>query len=483
MKRSFTGQVMLILFLIFLTLTILSAATQLLYYRSTLKLMQEDLGASANAVAGFVRFYGTENRQGSQQLRFQLSYTALATENDAIVLNEAGEIVVCSCGLQTCEHLGKVLQTDTYRKATQEQIVYESSADLGCYEEKRMYAAIRVNTDFGDTAYVIASRPSAVIHGMMGEATRANLIAIVMVMLFSIPLVGFIIQRQMKPIKQMTAAARKMAHGQMDVRVSVDETDTAELSDLSVAFNNMAEALAKSERKRQEFVANVSHELKTPMTTISGYMDGMLDGTIPSEQHKKYMMIISGEVKRLSRLVRNMLEISRIQDQGIPAERKKAFDLCQTLGEVLLSFEQKINEKHLEVETDLPDLGARTLADPDSIQQVVYNLIENAVKFCPDGGTISLGISETKTGKYLVAVRNTGPTIPPEELSLIFDRFHKTDKSRSVDRTGVGLGLYIVKTIILSHEEDIYVTSRDGVTEFSFTMPKLNPQNGPQSPR
>jgi len=278
----------------------------------------------------------------------------------------------------------------------------------------------------------------------------------------------------MKPIKQMTAAARRMAHGQMDVRVDVDDTDTAELNELALAFNNMAQALAKSEQKRQEFVANVSHELKTPMTTISGYMDGMLDGTIPPEQQPKYMEIISGEVRRLSRLVRSMLEISRIQDQGIPPERKRGFDLCQTVGEVLLSFEQKINGKALEVETDLPDQGARTLADQDAVTQVVYNLIDNAVKFCPEGGTLGLSITQTKTGKYLVSVRNTGPTIPAEELPLVFDRFHKTDKSRSVDRDGWGLGLYIVKAIIMSHEEDIYVTSRDGVTEFSFTMPIIS---------
>ena len=142
---------------------------------------------------------------------------------------------------------------------------------------------------------------------------------------------------------------------------------------------------------------------------------------------------------------------------------------------MLLSFEQKINDKHLEVEAELPDQGAKSCADPDAITQVVYNLIDNAVKFCPEHGTLGVRIEQIKTGKYLVAIRNTGPTIPAEELPLVFDRFHKTDKSRSVDRDGWGLGLYIVKTIILGHEEDIYVTSRDGVTEFSFTMPKVNP--------
>ncbi len=184
------------------------------------------------------------------------------------------------------------------------------------------------------------------------------------------------------------------------------------------------------------------------------------------------MAVISEEVKRLSRLVRSMLEISRLQDKGIPPERKKSFDICETVGQVLISFEQKINRKGLDVQVDLPEQGAKVYADPDAITQVVYNLTDNAVKFCPEGGVLSFALRQTKQNKYLVSVKNTGPTIPPEELPLVFDRFHKTDKSRSVDRDGVGLGLYIVKTIIGSHEEDIYVTSRDGVTEFSFTLQK-----------
>ena len=320
--------------------------------------------------------------------------------------------------------------------------------------------------------YVVASVPTARISARLIDSFRLNLMVFVTVMLLATPLVWWIVRRQTRPIKLMTAAARRMAHGQMDVRVPTGEADTAELNELAVAFNNMSQALAKSEQQRQEFVANVSHELKTPMTTISGYMEGMLDGTIPASEHPRYMEIISGEVRRLSRLVRSMLEISRIQDQGIPPERRQPFDLCQVVGEVLISFERKINEKLLDVEADLPDQGARTVGDQDAITQVVYNLIDNAVKFCPERGRLSLRVREAKGNKYLVSVKNTGPTIPAEELPLVFDRFHKTDKSRSMDRDGVGLGLYIVKTIIMSHEEDVYVTSRDGVTEFTFTMPK-----------
>jgi signal transduction histidine kinase len=221
-------------------------------------------------------------------------------------------------------------------------------------------------------------------------------------------------------------------------------------------------------------VANVSHELKTPMTTISGFVDGMLDGTIPAERHEHYMRMVSEETKRLSRLVRSMLDISRLQDQeGIPDEKKTRFDLTECVGQVLITFEKKINDKNLEVEVDMPEHPVFTRANQDYVTQVVYNLIDNGVKFCPQGGELGICIRESDTKAY-ISVSNQGETIPPEELPLVFDRFHKIDKSRSQNRDGWGLGLYIVKTIVCSHGENISVTSRDGKTEFTFTMPLMN---------
>jgi len=253
----------------------------------------------------------------------------------------------------------------------------------------------------------------------------------------------------------------------------VDDSSTEEMEELAIAFNNMASSLQKSEYQRQEFVANVSHELKTPMTTISGYVDGILDGTIPPSRQEHYLRIVSDETKRLSRLVRSMLDISQLQNQDIPDEKKMHFDLEETMGQVLITFEKKITDKKLEVDVNMPEHPVYTIANRDYITQVIYNLIDNAVKFCPEGGTLGLRIREGGNKAY-ISVSNEGPTIPPEELPLVFDRFHKLDKSRSQNRDGWGLGLYIVKTIVCSHGENISVTSRDGKTEFTFTMPLVN---------
>jgi signal transduction histidine kinase len=203
------------------------------------------------------------------------------------------------------------------------------------------------------------------------------------------------------------------------------------------------------------------------MTTIAGFADGILDGTIPPEKERDYLQIISSETRRLSRLVRSMLDLSRLQSDARLAQQQ--FDICETLVRTLVSLESKVNAKALEVDMNLPEEPVSVWGDQDAITQVCYNLLDNAIKFSRENGT--LGVSVTAKGaKASIAISNQGDTIPPEELPLIFDRFHKTDHSRSVDRDGVGLGLYIVKTILNSHKENITCTSEDGVTCFTFSL-------------
>ena len=475
MKRTFSRQLLLTLGLILLTILVLSLSFQVLYYSYTISMIHEDLSSTAEAAADMAQACNVDTlAEQTLVLRMQLSFISRATEESVVVLDRSGTVTSCSCGLQSCNHLGYQFDTTQLNPQEGENESFSAKLVTDLYDQKRYAVAMPVYT-YGTTqrsGYVIASADAQLARTVMTSTLRLNLLTVLTVLPLAVAAVYLVVSKQTKPMKQLADAARRLGRGQTSVRVPTGGFNTAEMDELAVAFNNMSQALEKSETKRQEFVANVSHELKTPMTTISGYLDGILDGTIPPEQQQKYMQIVSSEVKRLSRLVRNMLEISRLQDKGIPEEKKCDFDLCETVGQVLISFEKKINDKHIDVQTQLPDEPAMGFADPDSITQVVYNLMDNAVKFCPEGGTLGVGISQTRNNKYLVSVSNTGPTISPEELPLVFDRFHKTDKSRSVDRDGVGLGLYIVKTIICSHEEDIFVSSKDGKTEFSFTIRK-----------
>ena len=204
------------------------------------------------------------------------------------------------------------------------------------------------------------------------------------------------------------------------------------------------------------------------MTTIAGYTDAILDGAVPPENEEQYLRIISGESRRLSRLVRRMLDVSQLQAID-PLRSGAHFDLCESMRRVLISMEKKITDRHLDVEADNPEGPILVLGDNDLITQEIYNLLENAAKFATAGSTLYLGVA-LLDGKARVTVRNVGGTIPAEELPLLFERFHKSDKSRSLDKDGVGLGLYIVKTILEQHKEKINVTSEDGVTTVSFSL-------------
>lgn len=274
--------------------------------------------------------------------------------------------------------------------------------------------------------------------------------------------------RLVQPLRNMARAAHSFGEGKFSMRVPVTSDD--EIGQLAVAFNNMADSLSASETSSRSFIANVSHELKTPMTTIAGFIDGILDGTIPPEKEKYYLGIVSQEVKRLSRLVRTMLDLSRI-DSGALKLRPTRFDLTNTILVALLSFEQKIEEKKIEV-MGLEDAQSLYVeGDPDMLHQVVYNLIDNAVKFTNEGGYLKITILQG-SGRTTVGVENSGPGIAQDELPMVFERFYKTDKSRSRDKNGMGLGLYIVRTIIRLHGGEITATSeQDRFTRFEFWIP------------
>ena len=231
----------------------------------------------------------------------------------------------------------------------------------------------------------------------------------------------------------------------------------------------MAESLDNLEKMRNSFLASISHDLRTPMTTISGFIDGITSGAIPPERHEYYLGVISGEVHRLSRLVSQILDVSRLES----GDRKfnfTDFDIAEVARLVLISFEQKIEDKRLDVMFDAECDEMYVKADKDAIYQVIYNLCHNAIKFSCEGGAFRIKIESLRDKKIRFSVYDEGEIIAPDELSAVFDRFYKTDKSRGKDKNGVGLGLYICKTIIDAHGEEISVSSGDGGTEFSFTM-------------
>ena len=433
--------------------------------------VRTDLEADAKTIADLAAAYYDQEVLDSREFLSSLSLVSRVAGTDAVIVDKYGKLVLCSDAPLGCSHQGMLLSNQYMTAIRTQNVVFDMGTIDNLYHDFRYVAAVPIldpETAEFVGAVLVSSMVSDTMITLNWLSDRYFVISLLVIIIAFLTML-LLVRRQSTPLRAMARAASAFAHGNLEARVQLDKGCSREIQELTLAFNNMASSLEKSEYQRQEFVANVSHELKTPMTTISGFVDGMLDGTIPPEKHRQYMKLVSDETKRLSRLVRSMLDISRLQG-GIPDSQKLRFDISECAGQVLISFEQKILQKKLDVQVNMPEHPVFTHADPDAITQVIYNLVDNAVKFSPEGGVLDLTVREGSS-KIYVSVANAGEAIPAQELPLVFDRFHKLDKSRSQSRDSWGLGLYIVKTLVCSHGEDISVSSHDGRTQFTFTLP------------
>ena len=430
---------------------------------------RDDLHTSAEALTRFAESYAIQGELSSLEFRIVMNTLSQVSGNHSFICDTNGLIIACSDADLRCSDIGTFIDAAMLSEILDSGGTYSRVTSLdGFYSTVHYVSAMPVFSPVGEVLGFVFTGSDA---GNSAAGWRALmnlfLLSAISIMLLSMMLSFVGARHQARPINEMAVAANKFAHGDFSARVAVYQDD--EIGALSAAFNDMADSLEKSEIRRSEFITNVAHELKTPMTTISGFADGILDGTISPEIQSRYLETISSETKRLNRLVRRMLDASRVQDEDIASLRKKSFDVGELLLQTLLVFEKKIESKNLSVNPQLPESSIIVLGDADSINQVIYNLLENAVKFAAEG--TELGVTLFKQGdKAYISIRNHGDTISEPELRLIFDRFHKTDRSRSADRDGVGLGLYIVKNILNNHGEGIAVTSREGLTEFVFSL-------------
>ncbi|MDO5142328.1 MAG: HAMP domain-containing sensor histidine kinase [Eubacteriales bacterium] len=346
---------------------------------------------------------------------------------------------------------------------------YADVGQLGVVSDRSSYTVgTGVTDDTGEVvSMVFVFTQDADAADMVRHSTQM-LVLILLVTLATLLILSFIISQHVtRPLKNMASAARAFASGDFSVRVPEDN-HCYEIDELAVSFNNMARDLDQLEELTRGFISNVSHEFKTPMTTIGGFVDGMIDGTIPPEQRDKYLHIIAEETRRLSRMVGRMLDTAKIQS-GELIINPAPLDFSEMTTRILLSFEQKIEQKHLSVACDVGE-RLMVMGDVDHLYRAVYNLTDNAVKFIDEGGRLCLR-AHAEGGFCAFSISNTGKGISDEELPHVFERFYKADRSRSLDKTGAGLGLYIVKNIVNLHGGEIAVRSDDGETEFSLTLP------------
>ena len=276
----------------------------------------------------------------------------------------------------------------------------------------------------------------------------------------------FLARSQARPVRQISRAVGRFAGGDLSSRVSL--SCGGELQELGESINNMAQALSELEESRRSFVANVSHELRSPLTSMHGYVQGMLDGTIPPEDHGRYLAVVNDETERLKVLVNDLLNLSRFESGKFPMN-KQPYDVCEQLRRILIGFERRLDERCEDVRVNMPDSQVMVNADADRISQVIFNLIDNALKFMPDAGGV-LGLDVDLVGeKVRVRVSDNGCGIPAEDLPHVFDRFYKADKAHT-SGNGPGLGLAIAKSIMDQHGEKISVKSDGEGTCFEFWL-------------
>lgn len=293
------------------------------------------------------------------------------------------------------------------------------------------------------------------------------LISVAAAIITSFVFIYFFSHRFTKPLKLMKNAAAKISSGDFQRRLDIKSRD--EIGELASAFNQMAVELQNIEEMRRGFIANVSHELRTPMTSIRGFVEGILDGTIPPEKQSQYLIIVRDEAKRLNRLVNDLLDLAKME-AGEISLNIKTLDINELIRKCIIKLEALLLEKNLTVDADFEEEHILVSADEDAIERVLYNLLHNAVKFTPAGGKIKV-MTHILKDKVKVTIDDTGIGIDENELNMIWERFYKTDKSRSRDKTGTGLGLAIVRNIINEHGQKIWVKSESGAgTSFAFTL-------------
>ena len=407
----------------------------------------------------------------------KLAVTFSAVDKSSVLLvSNSGSVLVCSdiSSENSCKHLSYTFDKSTVYSIFQKGS-YSALSDLnGLYTKNHYVVGVPIESENNsDVAVIIIGRELKTQHYLLRvlKLSAIPLVVVILLMIFSIRRIA---NSTVKPLKQVSDAIKAVSKGDFSVRVDVKGND--EIEEFALLFNKMADSLSSLEEMSSSFITNVSHDLKTPMTTVSGFIDAILDGTMPASEHKKYLSIVSAEIKRLSNTVNTMMTLSKVQT-GLDKLSYSQVDIIDLICRVVFSFEATLVDKNIDV-LGL-DYNGKILVDcnENMIYQAIYNLVDNAVKFTQNGGYISFYFSENNSSLEMY-IKNSGDGISQNDIVHVFERFYKTDKTRNVDKYGAGIGLYIVKNIIDNHDGEISVKSLEGqYAEFCVKLPKSHNKN------
>ena len=465
MKKSLFSKLMLTYLIILvisycLVAVFLSAWFSKNYYRQ-----KQDAMINEGIILRDIISSDIQDKSSQEKLAYELDPIDRLLNARIWVIDKYG-YVIFSSGTETDDLEGKQLTSSEITTINKGGVVNERGSFMQRFTSPMLTVGLPILVKNQVVGGVFLHSP---LNELKNTLSRVYLV-IWLCAFFAIAISAFIIyyfsdRILIKPLEKINNTAKAISKGEFDMRVNISSDD--EIGDLAKSFNYMADSLIDIENMRKSFIANISHELRSPMTSINGFIVGMLDGTIPQEKWSYYLSIVSSEIKRLIRLINDLLDLARLES-GEFSIKMGVFDINELIRERVIKFEDKINKKNINVDVILVDNKLKVKGDRDRVDQVITNLLDNAIKFVPDGGTIRIGTS-IKANKLLVGVFNDGPGIPKEEIKYIWDRFHKVDKARSKGG-GTGLGLSIARQIMNQHNETIWVESSENATEFTFTL-------------
>ncbi|MBQ4258801.1 MAG: GHKL domain-containing protein [Lachnospiraceae bacterium] len=345
---------------------------------------------------------------------------------------------------------------------------YTVNSFFHSFDDERLNVLVPITSQFKTHGYVALHSPTESIQQACDSMMHIAFLMLGILLLLSLIILIFFTELVYVPLKKITRAAENYAEGNMRYEFQVESED--EMGYLAACMRYMAGQIAGFEDDQKKMVANISHDFRSPLTSIRGYLEAMQDGIIPPEMHEKYLGIVLNETERLTKLTNSLLTLNNLNTKGMLLDRTD-FDINTVIRNTASSFEGRCREKNIHIELVLTGEELLVNADTEKIQRVLYNLIDNAIKFSHQDSSIKIE-TYIKKNRLFVSVKDAGIGIPKDDVKMIWNRFYKSDVSRGKDKKGTGLGLSIVKEIINSHQENINVISTEGVgTEFIFTLP------------
>lgn len=401
-----------------------------------------------------------------ETVKTQLDALSIYLSSTIRIINPSGRLVLDT---NMPLNVDDVIMVKNFDPTTIQGTYYDVGPYYDAYDGDVINVIAPITSDFKVKGYVVIYSSMADIEQSAAGLLNISYVILIVLLMLSMIILIFFTEMVYIPLKKITYATEQYASGNMHYEFQVDSED--EIGYLAACLSFMASEIARAEDDQKKFVANVSHDFRSPLTSIRGYLEAMLDGTIPPEMHEKYLTIVLNETQRLTKLTNSLLTLNNLNTKGMMID-KRDFDLNDVVRKTAATFEGTCRSKNMGIELILTGDVLYAHADVDKIQQVLYNLIDNAIKFSHQNSSIRVETS-VKKNKIFVSVKDTGIGIPKDDLKMIWERFYKSDSSRGKDKKGTGLGLSIVKEIVKAHGEHINVISTQGVgSEFIFSLQK-----------